>query len=190
MTLVLGRVADVHLNPVVTLGLWTLRRIDTMRAVVNIVIQFLGGLVAWTLSEYLLNAPLKNIANANFDWRVLTAEAVGALVFTFGVAAALYEGYRGLKYAVTVGGSLALGVMLASFSSNALLNPAVALGVQSWSFAYLAGPLLGALVGMNLYAMLFAVPTRVTATPVKAAARTTAARSTAKKPARKKATRK
>lgn len=156
MTLVLGNVSSAHLNPAVTVGMWTQRRIDTARAVVYIVAQFLGGLVAWTLSEYLLNSSLKSIAGDKFDERVLIAEAIGTFVFAFGIAAAISQGYRGLKYAVTVGGSLTLGIVLATFAGNGLLNPAVALGVQSWNFAYVTGPILGAVVGMSTYSLLFA----------------------------------
>jgi glycerol uptake facilitator-like aquaporin len=179
MTLLVGAASGAHLNPAVTIGMWTLKRIETVKALIYIAAQMFGGFVAWTLSEYLLNQSLRNIANSSFDWRVLTAEAVGAALFTFGVAATLLQGYRGLRQAFAVGGSLALGIVIASFGGNGLINPAVALGVQSWSFAYVAGPVLGAIVGMNLYAFLFAgQPLRVRA---KAAKTSPAKRSTVRK---------
>jgi len=143
-----------QLNPAVTVGLWTLRKIETTKAVVTIAAQFLGGAVAWRLNEYLLNTTLKSTANAKFDWRVFVAEAVGTLIFGYGVVAALQRGYQGFEKAFTVGASLAVGILIASFASNGLLNPAVALGVHSWSFVYVAAPILGAVVGMNLYMLL------------------------------------
>ncbi len=156
MVLAIGSVSGAHINPAVTVGMWTLRKIGTTSAAVYIVAQLLGGAVAWRFNEYLLNSPLKNIAGDKFDWRVLIAEAVGTFVFTFGIAAAVYQGYKGLRQAVAIGGSLTLGVLIATFASNGALNPAVALGINSWSFAYVAGPLLGSILGMNLYAQLFA----------------------------------
>jgi hypothetical protein len=45
-----------------------------------------------------------------------------------------------------------------------LLNPAVALGAQAWVWGtYVLGPVVGALVGVNLYAYLFAGGTRAKA---------------------------
>ncbi len=154
MVLVIGSLSGSHINPAVTIGLWTLRQVTTTTAVVYIAAQMLGGAVAWRLNEYLLNTPLNNIANKTFDWRIFTAETVGTVIFTFGIAAAVFQGFRGLRQAVTIGGSLTLGIFLATFASNGLLNPAVALGVNSWSFIYVTAPILGAIIGMNLYAVL------------------------------------
>lgn len=190
MALVLGNVSNAHLNPAITISLWTQRQIDTVRAVVYIAAQFLGGLVAWTLSEYLLNDQLKSIAGDAFSERVLIAEAIGAFVFAFGMAAAISQAYRGLKYAVTIGGSLTLGILLATFAGNGLLNPAVALGVQSWNFAYATGPILGAVVGMSTYSLLFAPraarPTRtVRATKTAVATKSKATKKPVKKTTKK-----
>ncbi len=181
MVLVIGNSSGAHINPAVTIGLWTIRRVDTVRALTYLAAQALGGLVAWKLNEYLLNSPLKSIAGDRFDWRVFVAEAVGTFVFTFGVAAAVYLAYRGLRLAVTIGASFGAGVLVATFASNGLLNPAVALGVKSWSLAYVGAPILGAIVGMNLYALLFST---VLATPSKVTVRgasTSTTTNTAKK---------
>ena len=181
MVLVIGATSGAHINPAVTVGMWSLRKIETTRAIVYIAVQLLGGLVAWRLNEYLMNSPLKNTAASKLDWRVFIAEAVGTFIFTFGIAAAVYQGYRGLRQAAAIGGSLALGILIASFGSNGLLNPAVAIGVRSISFAYLAAPVLGAVVGMNVYALLFAGQPVVAAS---ASART-AGRTTMRRPAKK-----
>lgn len=191
MVLVVGSVSGAYLNPAVTVGMWTTRQLQTTVALAYIAVQMLGGVAAWRFNEYLLNSPLKNVAGETFDWRVLIAEAVGTLVFTFGVAAAVYQGYRGLKRAVTMGTSLALGVLIAAFASNGALNPAVAVGIQSWSLAYVVGPVIGAIVGMNLYALLFADrPVRAKTVKAKTAKATTTKTATKKKVTKKKTTRK
>lgn len=155
MTLAFGVVSGGYYNPAITIAAWTIRKINTTKAIVFIAAQMLGGLVAWTLNQWLLDTTLKNIANTSFDWRILTAEAIGAAVFAIILAAASYQGYRGIVNAFTAGIGLALGIMVASFAGNGVINPAVAVGIQSWSFVYAAGPVLGAIVGMNLYVLLF-----------------------------------
>lgn len=185
MTLLVGNTSGAHLNPAVTIGMWWIRQIQAARAIVLIAAQMLGGLVAITLNEYLLNKSIPSIAGDKFEPRVLVAEAVGAALFTFGIAAVVSQGYKGLKQAVAIGGSLSAGILVASFASNGLLNPAVALGVQSWNWAYAGGPILGALVGVSVYTVVFAPrPIRATVATHRAAAAKTAA----KKPAAKKRT--
>lgn len=163
MTLAFGAVSGGYFNPALTVASWTARRIETAQALVVIAAQMLGGVVAWTLNQWLLQTTIKNIANTTLDWRLFTAEAVGAGIFAMVVAAAAYQAYTGLRNAVTVGLGLTLGILVASFAGNGLINPAVAVGVQSWSFIYAAAPVLGALVGMNIYVFLFAERPKKTA---------------------------
>lgn len=155
LTLTLGPVSGAHINPVVTLGLWTLRRIQTMQAVVYIAAQMVGGLAAWVLIKYFIGRDLDSLAGDTFEWKVFIAEAIGAAVFVFGVAAAHYQKLENGKAATVIGGSLLLGVLIASMASNALVNPTVAVAVQSWNWAYATGPLIGSVVGASLYGLLF-----------------------------------
>jgi glycerol uptake facilitator protein len=156
MVLVIGNASGAHINPAVTVGLWSIRKIPTLQAVGYIAVQFLGALSAWRLFEYFSPASLPLPTEVPFDWRVLIAEAIGTMIFTFGIAATIYQRYEGLRAAVTVGTSLFIGVIIATAGSDAILNPAVAVGVRSLSRAYMLGPLAGAVVGTNLYSLLFA----------------------------------
>lgn len=156
IVLVVGSVSGAHVNPAVTIGMWTIKKIKTLDAILYVVAQFIGAVAAFKLYEYLIQQGLSDLAPAQFDWRVLVAEVVGAFVFTFGIAAAVFQKYNdGLK-AATIGLSLAIGIMVAGVASYGLLNPAIALGVRSWDRAYVAGPIIGGIVGMNLYVLLFA----------------------------------
>ncbi len=157
-----------HFNPAVTLGLWTLRKVKTLHALAFISAQILGGFAALKLAEYLAGQPFAATAAQNFDWHVLVAEMVGTLVFAFAIAAAVYQKYEAGKFAATVGAGLFAGVIVASFASNATLNPAIAFANDTLSRAYIFGPIIGAVVGMNLYALLFA-PTRALAEAERAA---------------------
>jgi glycerol uptake facilitator-like aquaporin len=155
MALAVGRLSGAHFNPAVTLGLWSSRRIPTVQAVSYIVAQLLGAVAAWRLYVYMAGQALPTSAKA-FDWRVFVAEAVGAFVLTFVFASVVYQGYRGLKFAAGVAGAVLLGMLVASIGSNGLANPAISLGVRVWSWSYVAAPLIGGIVGANLYAYLFA----------------------------------
>jgi glycerol uptake facilitator-like aquaporin len=150
-----------HSNPAVTVGLWTMRKVQTLEAVVRVAMQMLGGVAAWQLSQYLVNSDLKNIAGDSFDWRILLAEALGAFVLGIGVAVAVKRAYEGARFAVTTGAALTLGILVASLASNALVNPAVAVGVHSWSWAYVLGPILGGVIGTSLYGVVFVEPATV-----------------------------
>ncbi len=156
MALAVGGLSGANFNPAVSLGLWVTRKISTLRGIAFIVAQLLGGFAAWKMYEYLVGQPLSSTAGQTFEWPVLWAEALGGFVIVFIVCAAVYLGYRGIKFAATVGGAVFLGALLASLGSNGIGNPAVALGVQSWSKAYVLGPLLGGVLGALLYALIFA----------------------------------
>lgn len=169
LVFMIGSASGAHVNPAVTFGLWSGRKIGTLKALLYIAVQFMGAAFAWKLYTYLIDGNVTSIASAHWNWRIFTAEAFGAAIFTFGIAAAIYQKYEGAKLAVAIGGSLALGVIVASAVANnagasaaggaipgGIINPAVALGVQAWSKEYVLGPLLGGLVGVNLFALMFA----------------------------------
>jgi aquaporin Z len=155
MTLALGRVSGAHLNPAITIGLWSARLVKTLPAVVYVAAQLLGGVSAYALFNYFTKGNFPPLGK--FDSHILVAEAVGAFVFAFGWAAAVYQKLDAAKAAATVGVSLFLGVMVASIGSAGFVNPALALGAKSWVWGtYVLGPVLGAVIGFNLYALLFA----------------------------------
>lgn len=155
-TLIFGAVSGAHFNPAITIGLWSARRVKTLPALVYVAAQLLGGICAYLLFSYFVNTSWKN-SGGEFDSRVLVAEAVGAFVLALGWAAAVYNRLEVGKAAFVVGASLALGIIVATSTSSGLLNPAVALGMRSWEWAtYVLGPVLGAVIGFNLYALLFA----------------------------------
>ena len=166
LVLAIGRISGAHVNPAVTIGLWTLRKIETTTAIVYIGAQILGASVALSLFQYFQNDVLTNIAG-NFDWRVFVAEAVGTFIFTFGVAAAVTQKLDGYRAAFTMGTSLMLGALVAATVSNGFLNPAVALGNNSWSWTYAAAPVLGAVLGMNIYDLFLAPESDLVATSKK-----------------------
>lgn len=157
-------VSGGHFNPAITFGMWTARRIASLRAVAYIIAQLVGGLLSWQLYQYFVNHNLPT-KSAHFDGRVFLAEAVGTMVLAFGFGAALYKTFDALQSALTVGAALFVGILIAATASAGYLNPAVALGLRSFNATYILGPLVGGLVGVNLYSWLFvAAPARVVKT--------------------------
>lgn len=147
-------VSGAHFNPAITFGLWTARRVGSVKAVTYIAAQLVGALGAWKLYEYFTNHSIA-AKNGNFNGRVLLAEAVGTMILAMGFSAALYKTFDTLQAALTIGGALFVGILVAATASTGILNPAVALGLESFSPAYILGPLVGGLVGVNLYNYLF-----------------------------------
>ncbi len=149
-----SRVSGAHVNPAVTFGMWTARRIATIPAISYIIAQLVGGIASWQLYQYFVGHQLARRASS-WDWKVFVAEGVGALVLTMGFAAAVSRGLTALESALTYGFSLFVGVMIAATASAGMLNPAVALGLRSFDWVYVLAPLAGGLVGINLYSYVF-----------------------------------
>lgn len=191
LVLVFGAASGAVLNPALTVALWSVRRLKTTVAVGYLVAQLLGAWAAYYVFTYHINQSLSS-TGGDFSARVLVAEAVGAAILAFGWAAATYGRYLpGLK-AVTVGLGYALGIIVASSASIGLINPGVALADRAWTIwgsmgwgTYVLGPVLGALIGLNLFAWLFTNEMSLKALKVGGTATRTS--STTAKPAAKKA---
>lgn len=148
---------DVQLNPAYTLALWTARRQGLVKTVAFIVVQLLGGMAAYLLYKFFQETGVVQGLPDDFRREILVAEAVGAFVFAFGASAALYRQAHPLVRYVVTGGAYTLGVMVASVAAAGFINPAVAAASNAlvWS-TYVLGPVLGAIMGVNLYGLLFA----------------------------------
>lgn len=147
----IGSKTGCHINPAVTLGLWSINKIKTNDAMSYIVAQVIGGIAAFLLAATLLgNSYSLGLVPESFA--VFIAELLGAAVFAFGIAAVAYERSPRDASGIVVGGSLLLGIMLAvSFGSAGILNPAVAIALGSLNLSYVFGAIAGAMIGFNLY---------------------------------------
>ena len=85
----------------------------------------------------------------------LVAEIVGTTILSLAVAASALRAQTAAATAGFVGLAYTVGIIAASPASIGLLNPAVALGTRAWVLGtYVLGPVLGGLIGVNLYTML------------------------------------
>lgn len=145
----LGHISGAHFNPAVTIGAWTVGKVRHHDAICYIIAQFIGAGIAMMLAVNSSTMTTLIVANTG---AVAIAEIIGAFFFTFGIAAVLYGRTPAQMSGLAIGASLTLGVVVASaLGSNGILNPAVALALGSFNLMYLIGPIVGAVLGINVY---------------------------------------
>jgi aquaporin Z len=145
----LGAISGTHINPAITIGVWSLGKITIAEAAGYIAAQFAGGVVAMLVSNALAPRAALTVADNGL---VCAGEVLGTFVLALGVAAVVHGKAPGGAAGLTIGGSLLIGISLAAGAgSNGVLNPAVAVGIGSASLCYLLAPPVGALVAMQLY---------------------------------------
>jgi glycerol uptake facilitator-like aquaporin len=150
----IGPISGSHINPAVTIGLWSIKKIDGMEALKYIITQFIGAGVALFLFSLTHPASSNNITVINSSL-IGGAELIGAFFFGFGIASVVYDKTPAYLSGVVIGGSLLLGISMAALlGSNGILNPAVAFGIGSFNVMYLLGPIIGSILGMQTYKYL------------------------------------
>lgn len=148
----IGHLSGAHLNPAVTIGAWSIKKISNEDAIGYIIAQFFGAAAALTLIGYTVTLPTMTVST---EVMIGVAEAIGAFFFTFGIASVIYGKVSGHLSGLVVGGSLLLGIAFAVLlGSNGLINPAVAFALKSFNLMYIFGPIVGAVAGMQAYKYL------------------------------------
>lgn len=148
---VVGSISGAHINPAITIGLWSIKKISTKHAALYIIFQCIGALIALMTIGFMTTIPTLIALNT---WQVFFAELLGTFFFAFGVASVATEKVSPSASGLVVGASLFVGISLASFFSNGVLNPAVAISINSFSISYLFGPIFGAILGMQVFKAL------------------------------------
>lgn len=149
----IGPVSGAHINPAVTAGLWSVGKIEPPEAMKYIIAQLIGALLTMSAFRYALgDLPAINATSVPLTF---VAEAAGTFLLLFGISAVVSDKVRPDASGIVIGGSLLLGIFIASAASNGVLNPAVAIGIHSWTWAYITGPILGAILGCWFSRWLF-----------------------------------
>lgn len=156
IVLIIGGISGAHVNPLITVGAWVSRKIEGKRALVYLLAQFIGALLAFVvLSTFVKQAPAVSQEAALYgqqtaelfkvaaipqgkEWVVLAAELLGATIFGFAVASAVREKRERLAAAFTVGLGLFIALLVAGsaagvVSASAIVNPAVAVALQAFN---------------------------------------------------------
>jgi aquaporin Z len=158
--LFMGKVSGAHLNPAVTLA-FTLRKDFPWRRVPGyIAAQMLGAVIAAALLVVMVNASAREGATFPGEGISLTGALLVEVVLTFGLVSVILGTASGAQN-IGVIGALGVGAYIAAAGlwaqplSGASMNPARSFGpsIVAWDFtawpAYLAGPLIGALLAVG-----------------------------------------
>ena len=161
-----------HINPAVTVGLWSARKIDSKHALLYIVAQLVGAVLgAMTLKALYPGAAAAAVGLGTpvpaHGVTFLTAVAVEA-VLTFFLVLAVFGtavDHRAPKVGgFAIGLVLVFDILAGGPLTGASMNPARTFGPalvsNTWTehLVYWIGPILGGLVAAIVYSRLLAVP--------------------------------
>jgi glycerol uptake facilitator-like aquaporin len=156
--LAVGSVSGAHVNPAITFGLWSIKKLEGIKVPFYWAMQLAGALLALLVSQFYQGGSY-GISFASFgslDGKIFLAELLGTAVFAFAVAAACQRAVLDSAKALAIGlalltglavggGLLGQAVQNASTSTTtkeaprvtkvdgAVLNPAIALAATEKS---------------------------------------------------------
>ena len=157
-----------HVNPAITVGLWSVGRIDTRKAGLYIVAQLLAGILAALALKVLFPSGAGSVAQYGAlkiaEQTTFTQGLLVEAVLTFFLALSVM-GTAVDPAAPKVGGfgiglTLWMCVLAGGPLTGAALNPARAFGPaliagdMTSQLAYWVGPILGSVVAMQIYQRL------------------------------------
>lgn len=143
-----GPISGAHINPAVTISLFTVGKIELWQAIFYIIVQLIGGYCALLLLAALVGptglTPVDSLRSA-------IGEAIGAFVLIWGVCSVVFKKVEVAASGLTIGSSLSIGIIIALSGSYGVLNPAVALGIGTLSLVYVFAPIVGGICAAQLY---------------------------------------
>lgn len=150
----LGHISGAHVNPAVTIGAWSIKKISTNEAIAYIISQFFGAAIS-IIVVTLFKIPFAVMNLGGYSPVIFFAEVLGTALFTFGIASVIYGKTPKEFSGVVIGSSLFLGIAIAVLlGSSGILNPAVAFGIKSFGLMYVLGAIVGGVAGMQGYKYL------------------------------------
>lgn len=161
-------VSGGHINPAITIGLWSVGRIGWKQAALYVVAQLLGAVVAALALKGLFPAGAATVAqlgtprlatDTTFTQGVLV-EAVLTFFLAYAVMATAVDAAGAKVAGWAIGLTVAMGIMAGGGITGGAMNPARAFGPALVSSAWLSqlvywiGPILGAVAAMQVYERL------------------------------------
>jgi MIP family channel proteins len=157
-----------HINPAVTLGLWSVGRIGWKQAALYVVAQLLGAVIAALALKGLFPDGASHVAqlgaprlatDTTFTQGILV-EAILTFFLAFAVMATVVDAAAPKVAGWAVGLTVCMGMLAAGGITGGAMNPARAFGpalvAGAWlsQLVYWIGPILGAVAAMQVYERL------------------------------------
>lgn len=117
----IGAISGAHINPAVTFGLWSMRKLKTVLVPFYWAAQFLGAMAAVVLLGSMSGGAFTIHFDhfMDFSWSIFAIELIGMAVFMFGIAAvAQRDDVSAAGKAIGIGMALTVGVL----STGALVS--------------------------------------------------------------------
>lgn len=129
MVMSIGAISGSHINPAVTFGLWSMRKLKTVLVPFYWIAQFLGAMSAVVLLGILSNNTFSiNLGHfLDFSWSIFALELVGTAIFMFGIGAVISrEDLKTSGKAVGIGMALTVGIVATTALFPHIQNDAIA----------------------------------------------------------------
>jgi MIP family channel proteins len=184
----IGVASGGHFNPLVTTAFIVIRRIDPIDGLVYVLAQLSGGVLGALLTKAFLldegrasdygTPKISGLLGGAFQGALI--EGIGTFVLVLTVLAVALNPEIRRWAALAVGGALGLGVMVfgpltgGSFNIARWFGPALVGNHFTDAWAYIFGPLVGALLAAGVYKFIIeptSGPVQEMATPSRHAAR-------------------
>ncbi len=152
----IGGISGCHINPAVTIGLFSIKKITGSVALQYIFSQLLGAVLALILVG-LVGVKIGLVTGGSMQSYFF--EMLGMTIFTFGIASVVFDSQKNLVSGLIVGGSLLLGICISSLGGGAgVLNPAVAAALKTTQIGYYLAEIIGSIIGFQLYTFFISTP--------------------------------
>lgn len=170
MVYAIGSISGAHINPAVTIGLWTTHRFPLRDVAPYVIAQCIGAIAAAYLLRAILGGAIASGATASLipPAGAFAVEFLLSFVLMF-VIMAVITGDAGNFGFLAIGMTVAFCAMMggpltgASMNPARTLGPALAGGVWAQHWVYWAAPILGMVAAVHAYA--FVSRERVTTPP-------------------------
>ncbi|MCB9822672.1 aquaporin [Candidatus Nomurabacteria bacterium] len=118
----MSSISGAHVNPVVTFGLWSIKKLEGVKVPFYWAAQFSGALFALVAFQLYKGQDLALSLGSftKFDTKIVVAELIGAAIFTFAVASVIHRNQAEASKAAAIG----LALMVGLYVGGGLLNQA------------------------------------------------------------------
>ena len=171
MVSVTGHISGGHVNPAVTIALWTAGKVTSLRTVVYVVAQLLGAVVGALLLRYVVGGEAFEAAGGGTPalgpgisvGKGIVIEAILTFFLVFAVfgTAVDIRGPWNKTGGFTIGLVIAFDIIAFGPYTGAAMNPArwfgpaLVAGVWNDSLVWIVGPIAGGIIAGVLYATVF-----------------------------------